>query len=177
MSSEPLTAAGRRVMSYEELGARRHHLISERLRERRRTLDLTQKEVVARLRRMGVATSNKALSALEHGAGLDVAKLPEIARALECSLTYLVGLTDDPESWEPDFRHWPGRHPATPAPEAPGAPETPEVRRAPGPSHLTASPGPSDAVPMPASPSVPAPAPRVPARRPTDCPPILGPLG
>jgi transcriptional regulator with XRE-family HTH domain len=54
-------------------------VVSERLRERRRDLGLTQKEVVSRLRRMGVTTTNKALSSLEHGAGLDVAKLPELA--------------------------------------------------------------------------------------------------
>ncbi|HSV38696.1 MAG TPA: helix-turn-helix transcriptional regulator [Nocardioidaceae bacterium] len=98
-----------RLVSYDELGTYRHLLISERLRHRRRELGLTQKEVVARLRRIGVATTNKALSSLEHGAGLDVCKLPEIARALDCSLTYLVGLNDDPTSWEPDFDHWPGR--------------------------------------------------------------------
>ncbi len=97
-----------RWASYDELGAHRHLLICERLRQRRRELGLTQKEVVARLRRIGVVTTNKALSSLEHGAGLDVCKLPEIARALDCSLTYLVGLTDDPASWEPDFEHWPG---------------------------------------------------------------------
>lgn len=150
MSAEVVTTAGRHLVSYEELGARRHHLISERLRERRRTLGLTQKEVVARLRRIGVATTAKALSALEHGAGLDVAKLPEIARALECSLTYLVGLTDDPRSWEPDFEHWPGRRPAaaTPPPSARAAP-----RVAGGPPHP------------------------LPDRGQRSCPPILGPLG
>ena len=77
-------------------------MVSERLRARRRELGLTQKEVVARLRGMGVLTTNKALSALEHGAGLDVAKLPELARALECTLTWLVGLTDSCQRWEPD---------------------------------------------------------------------------
>jgi transcriptional regulator with XRE-family HTH domain len=96
------------LQSYEDLGAHRHLVISERLRGRRRELGLTQKEVVARLRRMGVITTNKALSALEHGAGLDVCKLPEIARALDCTLTYLVGLNDEPSSWEPDFAEWPG---------------------------------------------------------------------
>jgi transcriptional regulator with XRE-family HTH domain len=90
-----------------DLGAHRHLVVSERLRERRRDLGLTQKEVVARLRRMGVATTNKALSSLEHGAGLDVAKLPELACALECTLTYLVGLTDTPDHWQPDGAHWP----------------------------------------------------------------------
>jgi transcriptional regulator with XRE-family HTH domain len=101
-----------RLVSYDELGAHRHLVISERLRTRRRDLGLTQKEVVARLRRIGVATTNKALSSLEHGAGLDVCKLPELARALDCSLTYLVGLNDDPASWEPDFENWPGRRPS-----------------------------------------------------------------
>jgi len=91
-----------------------------------RELGLTQKEVVARLRRMGVVTTNKALSSLEHGAGLDVCKLPEIASALDCSLTYLVGLTDDPASWEPDARRWPG----TPVP--PGVTPRRQARRAPG---------------------------------------------
>ena len=87
----------------EDLGARRHLVVAARLRSRRRVLGLTQKEVVARLRRIGVGTTNKALSSLEHGAGLDVCKLPELAAALECTLTYLVGLTDDPRRWEPDL--------------------------------------------------------------------------
>src|SRR6476619_6532762 len=111
MTSE-LTRPG----SYDELGARRHLLISERLRLRRRELGLTQKEVVARLRRLGVVTTNKALSSLEHGAGLDVCKLPEIARALECSLTYLVGLTTDPKSLGPDRDEWPGLRRPRPQP-------------------------------------------------------------
>jgi transcriptional regulator with XRE-family HTH domain len=90
-----------------ELGLHRHLLVSERLRLRRRQLGLTQKEVVARLRRLGVDTTNKALSSLEHGAGLDVCKLPEIAHALDCTLTYLVGLSSDPLRWEPDGAGWP----------------------------------------------------------------------
>jgi transcriptional regulator with XRE-family HTH domain len=90
-----------------QLGLHRHLLVSERLRLRRRQLGLTQKEVVARLRRLGVETTNKALSSLEHGAGLDVCKLPELAQALDCTLTYLVGLSSDPLRWEPDGAHWP----------------------------------------------------------------------
>ena len=127
--------AGRRLKPYEELGAHRHLVVSERLRLRRRALGLTQKEVVSRLRRMGVLTTNKALSSLEHGAGLDVGKLPEIARALECTLTYLVGLTDDPTSWEPDFEHWPGRRRATRPPD-------PEPTPPPPPHAVTGGPGP-----------------------------------
>lgn len=157
MSAELVTSTGRRLVSYEELGARRHHLISERLRDRRRALGLTQKEVVARLRRIGVATSAKALSALEHGAGLDVAKLPEIARALECSLTYLVGLTDDPHSWEPDFRHWPGRRPSPAVTPTLSAPDGSRV---------------GEGASEPVLAEQPPYAPRAGA-----CPPILGPLG
>jgi transcriptional regulator with XRE-family HTH domain len=132
------SGSGRRLTSYEELGAHRHLVVSERLRLRRRELGLTQKEVVSRLRRIGVATTNKAVSSLEHGAGLDVGKLPEIARALECSLTWLVGLTDDPSSWEPDFEHWPGRRRTTtsatvsPNPEPDG--QSPAAGRSPAPA-------------------------------------------
>jgi transcriptional regulator with XRE-family HTH domain len=82
--------------------AQRRLVVRQRLRERRRQLGLTQKQVVTRLAKLGVLTTNKALSSLEHGTGIDVAKLPEFARALECTVTYLLGLTADPCSWEPD---------------------------------------------------------------------------
>ena len=84
--------------------ARRHLEVSQRLRERRRLLGLTQKQVTSRLARLGIASTNKSLSSLEHGAGLDVAKLPELAAALDCTVTWLLGLTDDPHRWEPDTR-------------------------------------------------------------------------
>jgi transcriptional regulator with XRE-family HTH domain len=80
----------------------RQLLIPQRLRTRRCELGLTQKQVVSRLGRRGVRTTNRALSSLEHGAGIDVAKLPEIAAALDCTVTYLMGLTEDPDRWEPD---------------------------------------------------------------------------
>jgi transcriptional regulator with XRE-family HTH domain len=72
------------------------------LRDRRRELSLTQKQVVTRLAALGVSCTNKSLSSLEHGTGVDVSKLPELAAALDCTVTYLLGLTDDPASWEPD---------------------------------------------------------------------------
>jgi len=102
-----VAVAATETIHIHELGLHRHLLVSERLRVRRRQLGLTQKEVVARLRRLGVDTTNKSLSSLEHGAGLDVCKLPELARALECTLTYLVGLSADPLSWQPDDGAWP----------------------------------------------------------------------
>jgi transcriptional regulator with XRE-family HTH domain len=80
----------------------RHLLITQRLRQRRDDLGLTQKQVVTRLGRCGLRTTNRALSSLEHGTGLDVAKLPGLAAALECTVTYLLGLTDDPHRWSPD---------------------------------------------------------------------------
>jgi len=85
-----------------DLEARRHLEVSQRLRERRRMLGLTQKQVTSRLGRLGVASTNKSLSSLEHGAGLDVARLPELAAALDCTVTWLLGLTEDPHRWEPD---------------------------------------------------------------------------
>lgn len=95
----------------------RHLHITQRLRHRRDELGLTQKQVVTRLGRCGLHTTNRALSSLEHGTGLDVAKLPELAAALDCTVTYLIGLTDDPHSWEPDDELTvPGRTtPAVPA--------------------------------------------------------------
>jgi transcriptional regulator with XRE-family HTH domain len=83
------------------LVAARHLLITQRLRERRDDLGLTQKQIVTRLARCGLQTTNRALSSLEHGSGLDVAKLPELAIALDCTVTYLLGLTDNPHSWLP----------------------------------------------------------------------------
>src|SRR5689334_15963884 len=104
--------------SFADKWPERQLLITQRLRRRRADLRLTQKQVVTRLARLGVRTTNRALSSLEHGAGIDVAKLPELAVALDCTVTYLIGLTDRPDRWEPD-------HPADtartgPAADAPG---------------------------------------------------------
>jgi transcriptional regulator with XRE-family HTH domain len=99
----------------------RQVLITRRLRQRRAELGLTQKQVVTRLGRCGLQTTNRAVSSLEHGAGVDVAKLPELALALDCTITYLIGLTDDPHRWEPDLP--PGRQPGfRPGPVADSAP-------------------------------------------------------
>ena len=80
----------------------RQLLVTQRVRDRRSALGLTQKQVVTRLSRFGIRTTNRALSSLEHGAGVDVVKLPELAAALDCTVTYLLGLTSDPHRWEPD---------------------------------------------------------------------------
>jgi transcriptional regulator with XRE-family HTH domain len=72
------------------------------MRERRLALGLTQREVVGRLQRRGNQTTNRALSAMENGRGLDLGLLPELAESLDCTVTYLLGLTADPHSWRPD---------------------------------------------------------------------------
>jgi transcriptional regulator with XRE-family HTH domain len=94
----------------------RHLMVSSRLRDRRHVLGLTQKQVVTRLASLGVSSTNKSLSSLEHGAGIDVGKLPELAVALDCTVTYLLGLTNDPCSWEPEGAARWGARPATPRP-------------------------------------------------------------
>lgn len=80
----------------------RHWICARRLRERRLALGLTQREVVARLAARGANTSNRALSAMENGRGLDLGMLPELAESLGATVTYLLGLTEDPNAWHPD---------------------------------------------------------------------------
>lgn len=79
----------------------RHWVCARRLRERRLTLGLTQREVVAQLQRHGHHTTNRALSAMENGRGLDLGLLPDLAWTLACTVTYLLGLTPDPSAWQP----------------------------------------------------------------------------
>jgi transcriptional regulator with XRE-family HTH domain len=86
----------------DEAWPHRQLFIAHRLRQRRSDIGLTQQQVVTRLAAHGLQTTNRALSSLEHGAGLEVAKLPPLAAALNCTVTYLVGLTDDPARWTPD---------------------------------------------------------------------------
>jgi transcriptional regulator with XRE-family HTH domain len=87
---------------HDDLAVDRHLIVTHRLRARRAQLGLTQKQVVSRLARRGIRTTNKTLSSFEHGAGVDVVRLPELAAALDCTVTYLLGLTEDPLTWEPD---------------------------------------------------------------------------
>lgn len=90
-------------MSTPKLNSReRHWVCAQRLRERRLALGLTQREVVARLEQRGNQTTNRALSAMENGQGLDLGLLPELAASLGCTVTYLLGLTGDPDAWQPE---------------------------------------------------------------------------
>jgi transcriptional regulator with XRE-family HTH domain len=98
-----------------------------RIRERRLQLGLTQAQVAARLASQGTRLSNQVLSAIENGRGLAVGRLPGLAAALDCTVTYLVGLTADPRRWEPDPPIQPGNQAAdrprlpSPAPPPGGA--------------------------------------------------------
>jgi transcriptional regulator with XRE-family HTH domain len=80
----------------------RHWVVARRMRERRLAQGLTQREVVARLEARGVCTTNRALSTMENGRSLDLGLLPELAEALDCTVTFLLGLASDPHSWRPD---------------------------------------------------------------------------
>jgi hypothetical protein len=79
----------------------RHWVCARRIRERRLVLGLTQREVVVRLESRGNQITNRGLSAMENGRGLDLGLLPELAEALGCTVTYLLGLTTDPADWHP----------------------------------------------------------------------------
>lgn len=80
----------------------RHWTCAQRLRVRRRELKLTQMDVAARLCAHGTEMTNRTLSAMENGRGLDLGWLPELADVLDCTVSYLLGLTDDPHAWAPD---------------------------------------------------------------------------
>ena len=82
--------------------AQRNLTCAIRIRERRRQLGLTQAEVVDRVNEYGSRLSSQALSAIENGRRLAVGRLPDLAAALECTVSYLLGLAADPDRWEPD---------------------------------------------------------------------------
>jgi transcriptional regulator with XRE-family HTH domain len=120
------------VAGYQTV-AQRNLTCAIRIRERRRELGLTQAEVVDRVERHGSRLSNQALSAIENGRRLAVGRLPDLAAALDCTVTYLIGLTTDPRRWTPDepdeLRAHPAARPATPEPRG-----TPEPGAQPAPS-------------------------------------------
>jgi len=88
------------VLATRETATQRHWTCGRRLRERRHALGLTQAELVGRLGG-DPAITNRSISTWENGRGLDFGWLPELAAALDCSVTYLLGMTDDPQRWDP----------------------------------------------------------------------------
>lgn len=103
--------------------AQRNLTCAIRIKERRKELGLTQAEVVQRVSRRGSRLSNQALSAIENGRRLAVGRLPDLADALDCTVTYLIGLTADPRRWQPDKPSGTAN-----APDAPPRPRRPAVR-------------------------------------------------
>jgi transcriptional regulator with XRE-family HTH domain len=97
----------------------RHWTCARRLCERRHDLGLTQNDVVERLTAQGAVATNRTLSAMEHGQGVDVGRLPELAVALDCTITYLLGLTEEPGQWAPDVDRHPSAGDRTEEPEDP----------------------------------------------------------
>jgi DNA-binding XRE family transcriptional regulator len=88
--------------AHRDAAADRHWLCATRLRERRRQLGMTQADVARQLAGRGVPLTNRTLSAMENGRGLDLGRLPDLAAALDCTVTYLIGMTADPHRWQPD---------------------------------------------------------------------------
>lgn len=104
---------------------------STRIRARRRVLGLTQVEVSARLAAHGTHLSNQVLSGIENGRGIAAGHLPGLAAALDCTVTYLLGLTADPHRWTPDTPTPAPRDPATaPTKRTERIQRTEQVRRA-----------------------------------------------
>jgi transcriptional regulator with XRE-family HTH domain len=106
------------VSTAHDLNRERQWTCARRMSVRRHELGLTQRDVVERLASLGLTTTNRTLSAMEHGQGVDVGRLPELAVALDTTVTYLLGLTADPLSWVPDG---PFRVAAAPRTEVPCA--------------------------------------------------------
>jgi transcriptional regulator with XRE-family HTH domain len=82
--------------------AQRNLTCAIRIRERRRQVGLTQAELVDLVNEHGSRLSSQGLSAIENGRRLAVGRLPDLAAALQCTVSYLLGLTADPDRWEPD---------------------------------------------------------------------------
>jgi DNA-binding XRE family transcriptional regulator len=126
------------VAGYQSV-AQRNLTCAIRIRERRRQLGLTQAEVVDRVNGQGSRLSSQALSAIENGRRVAVGRLPDLAAALNCTVSYLLGLTADPDRWEPDDPDDPRPEPGPPGGHANGSPGGP-ANGSPG-GHANGSPG------------------------------------
>jgi DNA-binding XRE family transcriptional regulator len=117
--------------------AQRNLTCAIRIRERRRQLGLTQAELVDRVNEHGSRLSSQALSAIENGRRLAVGRLPDLAAALECTVSFLLGLAADPHCWEPDD----AGPPALLSPAGPPAPVSRADRSVPASRTAAAAPG------------------------------------
>lgn len=108
---------GVRERALPEADAEVSLMCARRIRARRRALGLTQAQAAARLAAHGTRMSNQVLSAIENGRGVPAGRLPGLAAVLDCTVTYLLGLTADPHQWLPDA-------PTAPSPSPSRAPAT-----------------------------------------------------
>lgn len=80
-------------------------LVAWRVRSLRKQLGLKQDEMVRRLAEQGLEISQATYSRIEVGKS-EIVKganyLVGLATALDCSVTYLLGLTSKPSKWTPD---------------------------------------------------------------------------
>ena len=90
------------VAAARDFGRRQQWALAQRLYLRRTELGLRQEDLVQRLGQQGLAITPGAISNWERTGSMDLPKLLALCGALECSLSYLVGLTKDPARWEPD---------------------------------------------------------------------------
>jgi transcriptional regulator with XRE-family HTH domain len=125
--------------------AQRNLTCAIRIRERRRQVGLTQTELVDLVNEHSSRLSSQGLSAIENGRRLAVGRLPDLAAALQCTVSYLLGLTSDPYRWEPDDASTPAliNSAAPPAPASRAAPPVPASRTA-GPVSTSAGQAPSN---------------------------------
>lgn len=80
----------------------RRQLVARRIHDRRIQLGLHPSKNLREGSSNGDTPTDPELTGPERSAGLTAAALPELAAALECTTTFLVGLTDDPMKWSPD---------------------------------------------------------------------------
>lgn len=74
----------------------RYQLQGKRIKQLREDSGLTQGEFVVRLSSMGASTTQSQLSSVERGdKGLSIESLATVAVALDTSMDYLMGLSDD----------------------------------------------------------------------------------
>lgn len=80
-------------------------LVAWRVRSLRRFLGMKQDDVVSRMRAEGLDLSTATYSRIEVGKA-EIVKganyLVSLAKALDCSVTFLLGLTTEPSKWNPD---------------------------------------------------------------------------
>lgn len=80
---------------------RNRRACAARVVSRRRELGLSQQQLADRMTGPAGRYTNRAISRMENGQAILADELPALAAALDCSVTYLLGLTDDAAAWTP----------------------------------------------------------------------------